>query len=139
VSEQKKESLQDKLSAVQKELTNVKADLREFAKSGRVPQRRSELGPTQRPASFQRAVPVSTAPPLPPTRGAKPVHSTPEAGTGEQQGLRPRDERFVDYLSASIQIGRPLRSVRQRQRNKTLAVIIILVLVALWVIGKFLS
>ena len=140
MKDDKKTTLQDRLNAVQKELTSVKTDLREFAKSGRMPQRRTDLGPMQRPASFSRPAAMSAAPPALPA-AAKAAHP-PAAQEGDKEsghGLKPRDERFVDYLSASIQVGRPLRSVRQRQRNKTLAFIIVLVLVALWVVGKFLS
>jgi len=55
-------------------------------------------------------------------------------GRGDAPNL-PANERFVDYLSANIEIGVPLRYQRRQQRNRFIVLFIVIIIAVLWLAG----
>ena len=131
-----KTALDRRLKEVRRELDELHGDLRAVAR-GKPPRRAADEGyqlpPTPPAAEAREPAWRKVARSFLPQR----EESQPELFPSEST-LRPRDERFVDYLSSRFSSEPALRHERQIQRNKAIAMTVLVVLMLLWLIHRYL-
>jgi len=162
----KSSALDKRIQKIQEQMDNVDHDLRILSKFVEKPSRPMNLSKLKSVAVSPAAEPVPAvmtriASPLPARRAApvsRPVSSPPPLSRGPapatapvavpdpkldaRGGYRPAnayDERFADYLASSFQGARPLRQERRIQRNKAIAMIVVVVFLLFWALCRFLQ
>jgi hypothetical protein len=133
----KETALERRLKELDRELSAVRGDLRSVSR-GRpartMPESGYELPPVERPGADSGPGWQQTALGL--FRGRR-DRKQPELFPPDS-GLRPSDERFVDYLSSRFGAAPSLRHERDIQRNKAIAMLVCVAILLIWLVLRYL-
>lgn len=116
----KKTPVQTRIAQIEAEMLNLRKEMKE--------------------ASRVRAQPLSSA--LPVYRERHASSSVPEraprqaAESSPLSAQRPSDERFKNYLASSFQTAHALKHERRLQRNKAIAMLVIVAIILFWVLWQ---
>ena len=115
-----------RLRQVSGQLSDIEEDIQGLRERGLSHRRRA-------PGS---SPPAETLPPRPDTPAAL-AEFEPPATIG--RFVPARDERFREYLAAGLhRKPRPIHIELARQRNKAIVMVIVVILLAIWVVSRFL-